>query len=159
MQTNPEYINSTDHTGGEYLFLWLVKIIKDHQGTVLSGLYKGLYALRLLSHQDNQINLFFSDGTGVFAYTNNIDPYGAVKHVMAYKISRTVDNICSYQIRSCKANPGIEWTVLKEHSLYYFPTQGAMQVFINIDCAQYADVHFRPVQNWACFSILAYRQD
>jgi len=150
---NPELLNSDNHVDAEYLFFWLVKCIQDNNGDVLSGLNKGLSMLNKYNVGGN-CNILFSDGVGIYAYSNTSKNATNVRKI-SYKINRNVHNICSYVIKNCTETPGLDWTDVKEHNLYYFPTHGAIQVYANIDTNQYSDTKFKSGVNWACLSLLS----
>ncbi len=148
-----EMLNKELFSDSEYLFMWFIKNIYACQGDVLSALQKALTILNNNAIQ-GQINIVFSDGTGIYAYTNENNSHSENSINIAYKISRTIQNICSYKVRSGKSNPGLGWTTLKEHSLYFFPTQGAMLVYIDIDKVKEAELKFQPGYNWVTFSLM-----
>jgi hypothetical protein len=135
-----------------YLFCWLIKSIQNCNGDVFAGLHKGLSMLNK-NNVSGQFNFLFSDGNGVYAYTNINKDSKSVKKLF-YKISRTVHNIGSYVVKNSSDSPGTGWNIVKEHNLYYFPTQGAMQVYSNIDSNQY-DTKFKAGVNWVCLSLLS----
>ncbi len=150
---SPETLSSNTQDDIEYLFLWLVKSILQCNGDVLTGLHKGLSMLSK-NNIGGHYNILFSDGNGVFAFSNNIKNSN-VGNKLTYKISRNVHNIYCYVVKNCKETPELGWTDLKEHNLYYFPTHGAMQVYANIDTNQYSDTKFKAGVNWVCLSLLS----
>ena len=152
-QNRPETLSVDDIDDANYLFLWLVRNIQKCNGDVFSGLQKGLAMLNK-SNVGGQFNLLFSDGNGVYAYTN-INKVNEGDNKIAFNISRNVHNICSYSIKNCSEAPGLDWTIIKEHNLYYFPLQGAMQVYANIDNYQHPDTKFKTGVNWVCLSLIS----
>jgi hypothetical protein len=137
----------------EFLFMWLIKNINAYEGDVNNGLQNALSIINK-NGISGQLNILFSDGSGVYAFTNQNKSDSGLNIDISYKINRNVKNICSYVIRSSKTNPGLGWISLKERSLYYFPSYGAMLVFMDIDKAQNSELKFKPGYNWVTFSLM-----
>jgi hypothetical protein len=148
-----EFLSSVNHDDAEYLFLWLIKCIQNCNHDVLAGLNKGLSMLNKYNI-GGHFQLLFSNGAGLYAFSI-MGGEAECQRKIAFKISRNIHNICSYTIRTCTETPGMGWTDIKEHNLYFFPTQGAMQVYANIDTNQYADSRFKTGLNWVCLSLLS----
>lgn len=126
LSTNrPEMLIIDNSNLSEYFFLWLVKSIQENGGDVLHGLYKGLTSLSC-NIIGGQFNFFFSDGTGVFTYSN-IDNVSEQQKLVSYKITRNEHNIFNYTLRNYYNLDDTEWVVTKPRRLYYFPILGAMQ--------------------------------
>ena len=145
---SPTYYSLADsvnnYVDSDYLFLWLVKYIEDNAGDVKRGLVEGLTALTT-NNIDGQKNILFSDGTGVYAYSNNIDAI----HKMSYK---SLQSIYHY-IRS-SGTVESDWTSLSTHNLYYFPTQGQMEITYNADNCVTASFALKQGLNWIGFPVL-----
>lgn len=151
---HPQMLDKENFDDSHYLFMWLVRNICAHKGDVVSGLQQALIVIHN-NALPGQINILFSDGTGIYAYTNDNSNHASSGIRMAYKISRNVHNICSYKVRSSKAQHQPDWTTLKEHSLYFFPTQGAMLVYVDIDIITTPVRKVQPSYQWAAFSLMA----
>lgn len=150
---NSETLDSTENSDKKYIFLWLVKCIQGCNGDVVSGMNRGLSVLGK-NNIGGHFNVIFSDGKSVCAYSNQSSESFLSKKLI-YRISRNVQNICSYTIKSSHETPGLGWSDIKTHNLYCFPSQGAMQVYANIDTNQYSDNKFRTGVNWVCLSLLS----
>jgi hypothetical protein len=138
------YESVDDYVDSDYLFLWLVKHIEDNGGDVKLGLVEGLTALTT-NNIDGQKNILFSDGSGVYAYSNHIND----AHRMSYK---SLQSIYHY-IRS-SGTVESDWTSLPIHNLYYFPTQGQMDITFNADNCVPASFALKQGLNWISFPVL-----
>ena len=145
---NPTYYSIEDsldiYVDSDYLFLWLVKYIEENEGDVRSGLVDGLTALNTYDI-DGQVNIIFSDGTGVYAYSNNLD----ATHKMSYQSQQTIYH---YVRSSSQVENG--WTPFLLHHLYYFPTQGQVEITYNADNSVHANFALKQGLNWISFPVL-----
>jgi len=145
---NPTYYSVEEsvnnYIDSDYLFLWLVMYIENNNGDVKLGLVEGLSALTA-KNISGQINILFSDGTGVYAYSNNSD----ATHKMSYKSQQSI----YHYIRSYNAVES-NWTQLDSHNLYYFPTQGQMEITYNADNCVPASFALKQGLNWISFPVL-----
>jgi hypothetical protein len=141
-----------DYVDSDYLFLWLVMHIEECDNNVRDGLVAGLSAL--VTHNiSGHKNIFFSDGNGVYAYTNEMDYTQGNQHLMSFKANEGSLDLISYLIRSSNA---IEagWTPFEAHNLYYFPTQGQMEVTYNADISVPVRFELKQGLNWVGFPVL-----
>lgn len=145
---NPTYYSIADsvnnYVDSNYLFLWLVKHIEDNNGDVKCGLVSGLTALAT-NYISGQKSIIFSDGTGVYAYSNNND----ATHRMSYKSQQSV----YHYVRSYTTVPS-GWNPLELHHLYYFPAQGQMDITYNADNSVPASFALKQGLNWIGFPVL-----
>ncbi|OQB32185.1 MAG: flagellar basal body rod modification protein [Bacteroidetes bacterium ADurb.Bin174] len=145
---HPTYYSIEDsldiYVDSDYLFLWLVKFIEENDGDVRSGLVEGLTALKN-NNINGQVNIIFSDGTGVYAYSNHND----TAHRMSYKSQQTI----YHYVRSYTTVPP-GWNSLELHHLYYFPTQGQMDITYNADESVPASFALKQGLNWIGFPVL-----
>lgn len=145
---NPTYYSIEDsldiYVDSDYLFLWLVKFIEENDGDVRGGLVEGLTALNTYNI-DGQVNIIFSDGTGVYAYSNNLD----TTHKMSYKSQSTI----YHYVRSSNLVEN-DWTPFLLHHLYYFPTQGQIEITYNADNCVPASFTLKQGFNWISFPVL-----
>jgi hypothetical protein len=150
----PEMLYNDCFQSSEYLMLWLVKCIQNSNGDILDGLRSGLTAI--FNHKiGGQFNLLFSDGSGVFAFSNEYDSKKE-KGNISYKIIRDEQTIFSYILRN--NHPSLndsEWIHIRYKSLYYFPVQGALQNYINIDIATQPEAKLNKCMNWVCLALLS----
>jgi len=121
----PEMLITDYSNSSEYFFLWLVKSVQDNDGDVLNGLYKGLISLSC-NKIGGQFNLFFSDGRGVFTYSN-MDYKSEQRKLISYKVTRNEQNIFNYTLRNYCNPVDTDWIMTKTQKLYYFPILGAIQ--------------------------------
>ena len=145
---HPTYYSIEDsldiYVDSDYLFLWLVKFIEENDGDVRSGLVEGLTALNN-NNIYGQVNIIFSNGTGVYAYSNNLD----ATHKMSYKTQQTIYH---YVRSSAQVENG--WTPFQLHNLYYFPTQGQIEITYNADNSVPASFALKQGLNWICFPVM-----
>lgn len=145
---NPTYYSIEDslsiYVDSDYLFLWLVKFIEENDGDVKSGLVEGLTALKT-NYINGQVNIIFSDVTGVYAYSNNSDS----THKMSYKSQQST----YHYVRSYNQVEG-GWTQIDVGNLYYFPTQGQIEITYNADHSVPASFAIKQGLNWISFPVL-----
>jgi hypothetical protein len=162
-----EYLNSIDpslllnfnqHVDSEYLFWWVIKNIMDKNGDVKAGLCKAFrdyqyYASRWTGYPwpKNQLNVFFSDGTGLYAYTNNY----TTSHQLQYRTETGTNGKC-YKIRSSTNTYLSSWygNECSTFTLYYFPTHGKIQSYGNIYNNTDYSYSFKSGLNWIGFPVL-----
>lgn len=153
----PTYYSVEDsinvYVDSDYLFLWLVMYIEESANNIRNGLVVGLTALNSYYIEGNK-NILFSDGDGVYAYTNEMD-YNITggKHLMSYKAVEYNSQIFSYLIRSYD-NYESTWIPFVAHDLYYFPTQGQMEVTYNADISVPVSFTLKQGLNWISFPVL-----
>lgn len=151
-ENNTNYFSSPNsNVDSAYLFLWIMQNIGENDGDVKLGIAAALNEIAY--DRRYQINILLSDGDGVYAYTNNRDS----GHRMGY-VNDTSDNELSYLVRSWKA-PVLSWaegsfTSIDTHHLYYFPTQGQMEITHNVDKSIPASFALKPGLNWIGFPVL-----
>lgn len=149
----PELLFSQETNASEYLFYWLIQNIMETGGDVLNGLYKGLNSLS--NHKIGGLfNLYFSDGTGVFAYSAREDTRNGNKTI-SFRINRDEHNIFSYVLRNSEDHGELDWIYLKANSLYYFPTRGALQNYLNIDTPFRSEIKLKKCMYWNCLSLMS----
>lgn len=132
-----------NYVDSDYLFLWLIKHIEENSWNVKNGMVSGLTGLESFSI-DGQKSILFSDGTGVYAYTNDTDNF----HKMSY-----FEDSTSYKVRSTN-NIVSGWTQLGLHHLYYFPAQGEKEIVYNADGCEVASFAIKAGLNWVCFPVI-----
>ena len=140
------YSDSTtiaNYVDSDYLFLWLIKHIEENGWNVKSGLVSGLTALRSLNIQGMK-SIFFSDGTGVYAYTNESDS----THKMSY-----IEDSASFKVRST-VQVATGWTQFSLRHLYYFPVQGEMSIVYHADGSEVASFPVKVGLNWVSFPVI-----
>jgi len=151
--------NPDDHVDSEYIFMWIIKNVIDNNGDVKTGMMNALREIRYTPHinSDAGINIFFSDGKGVYAYTNHFDTEGDVRHCMSYKENVVSSILYSYLVRSWNQVP-TGWTSMQYNTgdLIYFPTTGKRQIYKHIDEDINVTNHFtlKSGINWIGFPIL-----
>jgi len=127
-KNKPELLYDKNCDVSEFLFFWLIKCIVTNDIDTLDGLRTGMSSLLNQSFKGHY-NLLFADGTGVYAFSYNLgnnSDYCA----LSYKINRDEFNILSYQISSNKHDDN--YIVMKENNVYYFPSRGALQRYVNL---------------------------
>jgi hypothetical protein len=149
----PELLFSQETNASEYLFYWLIQNIMETGGDLLNGLYKGLNTLS--NHKIGGLfNLFFSDGTGVYAYSAKEECHNCIKTI-SFRINRDEHNIFSYVLRNSEDPDELDWIHLKANSLYYFPTRGALQNYLNINTPIRSEVKLKKCMYWNCLSLMS----
>lgn len=149
----PDMLYNESIQSSEYLMLWLVKCIQNSNGDILDGLRNGLTAI--FNHKiGGQFNLLFSDGSGVFAFSTNNESKKILGNI-SYKIIRNEHSIYSYIIRNSNDIDDDSWISIKNNSIYYFPVQGALQNYINIDTVKQPEVKLNKCINYVCLSLMS----
>lgn len=149
---NTNYFTSPNsNVDSAYLFLWIMQNVIENNGDVRLGLAA---ALQETASQDScQINIFMSDGNGIYAYTNGVGQNNNYR--MGYN-SNTSNNGLSYLVRSwgTDVTSWSNYTTINPHHLYYFPAQGDIDVTYNID-TNLARFDIKEGLNWICFPVLS----
>lgn len=168
-----DYENGTDYAedpagnvDSGYLFLWIVKNIMDNDGDVKLGIVKALNSYNYYSYQyighnwaKKRLNILFSDGTGVYAYTNNSDISADPEHIMRYRTD-TTGGYKSYLVRST-TNTYMDWNSSNSSSLiynklYYLPVEGNIQIYNGVTTYSSSGFNYHDGYNWIGFPALVY---
>jgi len=124
----PNLLFSRDFNNSEYLFYWLIYHIIKADNKVTEGLHNGLSSW--IPHSlGGLFNIFFTDGTGVYTYSNKADTNSASKTVF-FRIQRDGNNVYSYILRNSEDKLDFDWIHLQPNSLYYFPISGELRYYL-----------------------------
>lgn len=144
--SDPTSIQQNRYVDSDYIFLWLIKHIEDHEWNVRNGVVGGLRALNVnnIIGPSSTLNIMFSDGNGVYAFTNGASD----THKLSYSDSSTNFKIRSYN------TVDTNWTELASNTLYYFPVHGNIEKTYGVLQSDQVNYPLKAGLNWVCFPIL-----
>jgi|GEM_PF-6028488 len=124
----PNLLFSRDFNNSEYLFYWLIYHIIKADNKVTEGLHNGLSSW-IPQSLGGLFNIFFTDGTGVYTYSNKVETNSGSKTVF-FRIRRDGNSVYSYILRNSEDKLDFDWIHLQPNSLYYFPISGELRYYL-----------------------------